>query len=85
MTTCYDENMNTYATTYKLRRKAFTVNSQNIKQAYGIQLSFVLEINLQKEEFIEKCHASIFEPFLEWDCVQAWHYLRTEKKGIYSK
>ena len=39
------------------------VNIQTIKQAYGMQLSFILEINLQKEHFLEKCHASILSPF----------------------
>ena len=37
-----------YTTTYELKREAFAVNSQSIKQAIGIQMTFLLEIKLQK-------------------------------------
>ena len=43
--------MHTYATTKELEKKAFTVKCQNVKQAIGIQLTFVLEIELEKYVF----------------------------------
>ena len=45
---CKDGNSDTYTTTWELQKKEFRVYSQNIKQAYGIQVTFTLEIKLQK-------------------------------------
>ena len=35
-----------YATTKELKKNAFTINSQNINQEIGIQVTFILYINL---------------------------------------
>ena len=43
-----DENVHSYATTKELKKKAFTINSQNLKQAIGIQVTFILETKLKK-------------------------------------
>ena len=43
--------MHTYVTIKKLKKKALTINSQNIKQAIGIQMTFILEIKLKKTFF----------------------------------
>ena len=43
----YDGNMRTYVTTKELKMKEFTINSQDINQAIGIQVTAVLEIKLQ--------------------------------------
>ena len=43
-----------YPTSKKLKSKAFKLNSENIKQVIGIQLTFILETELQKEDFFEK-------------------------------
>ena len=40
--------MHSYATTKELKKKAFTINSQNLKQAIGIQVTFILETKLKK-------------------------------------
>ena len=40
-----------YTTNKELKKKEFTIKSQNINQAIGIQLTMVLEINLQKYIF----------------------------------
>ena len=36
-----------------MKKKAFAVNSQNTKQGIGIQLTFILEIKLQKYIFYQ--------------------------------
>ena len=41
-------------------RKELTLHNVNIKQKTGIQLSLILEINLQKEIFLSKT-SSIFQ------------------------
>ena len=43
-----DGNVETYATTSELEKKEYTVYSQNIKQTFGIQVTLILEIKLQK-------------------------------------
>ena len=61
--------MHTYATNEQLKKKAFTANRKNMKQAISIQLIFILEIKFQKEQFSEKYHifstrdASILCPY----------------------
>ena len=46
--------MHTHATTKRLKKMAFRTNSQNIKQAFGIQVIFISEIKPQKERFLAK-------------------------------
>ena len=43
-----------YAKTKELKKKAFRINSQNIEQSIGILVTFMSEINLQKEKFLAK-------------------------------
>ena len=72
-------------TTYELRKKEFALNSEVIKQAIGIQYTFILEIKLQKENFLGN-HFSVSEKsLLGWGCEHSYHDLRTEKGGIYRK
>ena len=55
-----------YATTNQLEKNAFTINSQNINQEICIQLTFTLEIKLQKTFFFVKdnCFLIFDMPFL---------------------
>ena len=46
-----------YVTAKKLKKKAFRINSQNIKQAIGIQVTIITEIRLQKKHFLAKKHS----------------------------
>ena len=46
--------MHTYPRTKQLKKKAFRINSQKIKQAIGIQLTFISESKLQKEHLLAK-------------------------------
>ena len=41
-----------YTITKVLKREKFMLNSENIKQAIGIQLTFIMKIKLQKEQFL---------------------------------
>lgn len=50
-----------YTTNLELRKKAFTVNSQKIKQANDIQEIFILGIKIQKAHFLEK-----YNYFISW-------------------
>ena len=65
--------MHTHAATKELKKMAFRTNSQNIKQAIGIQVTFITEKKLQKEHFLTKKHCLLgelcvyFEPLLEWN------------------
>ena len=45
---CWYENMHSYTTTKKLRKKAFKINGKNKNQKIGIQVIFTLEIKLEK-------------------------------------
>ena len=47
---CYDGNMYTYATTKELKKRNYTINSQNITQE-NIHVTFMLEMKLQKYVF----------------------------------
>ena len=47
----YDGNVYRYATSKELKKKAFRAKGEDIKQTIGIQLSFILEIKLQKYIF----------------------------------
>ena len=46
-----DGNENANATTKELKRKAFKASRGNVKKAIGIQVAFMLEIELQKYIF----------------------------------
>ena len=46
--------MNTYATTEKLKKKAFIAKYENIKRRIDIQLIFVLESKIEKLFFLAK-------------------------------
>ena len=79
--------MHTYVTTEELKKKAFTVNSQNIKQPIVIQVTFILEVKLQKYIFIKIQHffsdlSVHFEIQLGWECAYVCHDLITEKEEI---
>ena len=43
-----------YATTKEMKTMAFRINSRNIKQASGTQVTFITEKKLQKEHFLAK-------------------------------
>ena len=45
--------MHTYATTNELKKMAFRINSQNVEQVFGIQVTFISEIKPQTERFLE--------------------------------
>ena len=65
---CYDGNVDTYVTIKQLKKKAFTINSQNIDQEIDIQVTFILQIKLQKYIFYQSTtillanYASISKP-----------------------
>ena len=48
---CQDANVHMYATTYELKKKAFTTNSQNLKQAIGMQMILIFQVKFQKKIF----------------------------------
>ena len=43
---CSDGNVHTNAASKDLKQKAFKVKRENIKQAIGIQVTFIVEIKL---------------------------------------
>ena len=57
----------------------FRINSRNIRQAIGIQVTFITERKLQKEQFLAKKHCLLgnlcvhFEPLLERECTYVYH------------
>ena len=66
----------------------FRINNQNIKQKFGIQVTFISEIKPQKEPFLAKYDCFFgdlwvhFEYLLGWECACICHGLRTEKESI---
>ena len=80
--------MNIYATTKELKNKRFRINSQNIQQATGIQVTYISKIKIQKEAFLAKYDCFFadlcvhYEPLLGWKCTYVCHNLRTEKEGM---
>ena len=44
----WDGNMRRYGTVWELKNETFKVNSQNIKEAIGIQVTFMFEIKHKK-------------------------------------
>ena len=63
-----------YATTKELKKTTFRINTQNIKQAIDIQITFTSEIKLQKEHVLAKSDCFFddlciyLEPLLRWEC-----------------
>ena len=64
----------------ELKKKPFTVNIQNIKQAFGIQVTFILENKPQIEHILANYDCFLdnlcvhFEPLLAWGCVDVCHF-----------
>ena len=48
---CWDGDVPTYATNKKLKKKEFQATGENIKQIIVIQVTFILEIKLEKYIF----------------------------------
>ena len=67
-----------YTTNLELRKKAFTVNSQKIKQANGIQEIFILGIKIQKAHFLEKYNYFISWWYVHFQTLLGWN----ERQGI---
>ena len=69
--------MRTYATIKELKIMAFKINSQKIKQKFGIQVIFISEINPLIERFLAKYECFFrdlcvhFEPLLGWEYAYA--------------
>ena len=61
---CQDGNVHTYSTTKELKKMVSMINSQNIKQKFGIQMTFNSEIKPQKECFLIK-----YDCFFEDLCI----------------
>ena len=80
--------MHTYVTTKELEKAAFRMNSQNIKQNFGIQMNFISEIKPQKERYLAKYDCFFggfsvyFDSLLGWEFAYVCHDLITEKEGI---
>ena len=49
---CYNEIVHAYVTTKELKRKGFTLKSENNKEAAGIQVTLTIQINLQMKKAI---------------------------------
>ena len=47
-------NLHTYVLTKDLKKKTFVVKIWNVKQAIGIQMTFILENKHQKEQLFGK-------------------------------
>ena len=82
--------MLTYATTKELQKIAFRINSQNIKQRVGIQVTFISEKTPQKKKvFLTKYDlffgdlCAHFEHLLGLECAYVCHNLRTENKKAF--
>ena len=66
----------------------YRINSQNIQQKFGIQVTFISEIKPQKERFLEKydCFFKdlciLLEPLLGWERAYVCNDLRTAKESI---
>ena len=77
---CSDGNVPTYTTIIKLKKIAFKINSQNIKQNVAIQVTFISEINSRLERFLAKYDCFFkdlcvhFEPLLVWESAYVCHH-----------
>ena len=71
--------------------KIFKAKRENTKQAIGIQVTFLWEINLKKYILLAKndhlfSHQCVlFQPLLGWESGYVCHILRTETEGFYGK
>ena len=80
--------MHTYATTKKLKKIPFRINSQNIKQRVFTRVTFISEIKPQKKGFLAKYVRFFrdlcvhFEHLLGLEYAYVCHDLRTEKESI---
>ena len=54
-----------------MENKAFTVNSHNIKQVTGIQVTFISENKLKKYDCFYGDLCVCFELMLAWECAYA--------------
>ena len=69
----------TYTTTKELEKKAFKINSWNIKLATDIQVTFMIEKKLQKEHFLVKNYCLLselcvhFKLLLGLECTYLYH------------
>ena len=76
---CQDGNVHTYATSEEIKMMAFRVNSRNIKQGIGIEVTFIMETKLQKEHFLPEKYCLSgdlcvhFESLLGWKCTYVCH------------
>ena len=76
---CQNGNVHTYATTKEMKTMAIRINSRNIKQTIGIQVTFITEKKLQKELLLAKKHCLLadlcvhFELLLGWECTYVCH------------
>ena len=69
--------------------KELTLHNKNIKQEVDIELTFTLEIKIQKEHFLAKyqqffnCWRVSFQTILGWGKKYVYHKSRAEKQNIY--
>ena len=66
------------------------MSNQNINQEIGIQVTFILEIKLEKNVFqqtmtVLAANMSFFKPMLVWEPTQVCRNLKTKNEGIYGK
>ena len=68
-----------YTTNKEMKTMAFTINSQSIERAIGIQVTFIMEKKPQEVHILAKkvCLLCIlcvlFEPLLRWECTCVCH------------
>ena len=65
---CQDANVHMYATTYELKKKAFATNSQNVKQAVGMQMILIFQVKFQKNIFQQNITISAIYVFISKPC-----------------
>ena len=87
---CYNLYMRIYATSKELKKKAFPVKCQNMKQAVSMEVTFILVNKHQKNIFYQnttlfKKLCINFEPLLGQESVYVCHNLKPGRKGLYDK
>lgn len=87
---CYNLYMRIYATSKELKKKAFSVKCQNMKQAVSMEVTFILVNKHQKNFFYQNTTlfrklCINFEPLLGWESVYVCHNLKPGRKGLYDK
>ena len=68
-----------------MKMMAFKITSQNIEQAFGIQVTFIREIKPEKERFLQKKHFDFcvhFKPLFKMEMCLICHYYRTGKDAF---